>query len=179
MPLGPQGVCFPGVKHGLNALAQPRRIVIEVDERAAIGYLDPARSERYVGRLAVGLIEQIGLVDEGVGPVEPITPALEGADESRPTVPAILDELHATVAARVVICAHRRLVHPHDDDRLVEDLVFDVVTGVRDFSQAACHLPDMGPQELALHGIELRVVVSLGGDTVSPLHCVRDRKSRS
>ena len=169
VPLGPQRLCLPRIEcgdEGLNALAQPRGAVIKVDEGTTIGDLDAARRKGHVARFDVGLVEQIGLVDVGVGPVEAVAPAVEGTGESRRSVPAVFDQLDTSVATGVVIGPHCRVVHSHDDDRLVQDYVFDEVTGMGDLRQPARHLPDMRPQQFAFHGIELGVVVPPGGNTV-------------
>ena len=66
---------------------------------------------------------------EGVLAVESPAPPVERADEAAPR-PAALDELHAAVAAGVVVGADGAVVDAHDDDRLVEDLVLDEVAGL-------------------------------------------------
>ena len=65
---------------------------------------------------------------------------------------------------------------PHDDDRLVEDLVLDEVAGLRDLLEPARHLPHPRPEQLGLQRVELRVVVALLGDPVHGLDRPRHRK---
>jgi hypothetical protein len=58
------------------------------------------------------------------------------------------------------------------DDRLVEDLVLDIVVGLGDLLQPARHLPDPRPEQLGLQGVEVRVVVALLAHPVRGFHRV-------
>ena len=101
------------------------------------------------------------LRDVGVRAVEAVAPAVERAGEPALARPATLDDLDAAVAARVLERPHLHVVGAHHDDRLVEDLVLDEVARLRDLLEPARHLPDPGPQQLALHRVEVRVEVAL------------------
>jgi hypothetical protein len=83
-----------------------------------------------------------------------------------------LDHLHAPVAADVLERPHAHVLAPHDDDGLVEDLVFDEVVRLGDLLQPARHLPHPGPQQLGLQGVEVRIVVALLAHPVRGLHRV-------
>ena len=78
----------------------------------------------------------------------------------------VLERPHAVVGA-------------HDDDRLVEDLVFDEVARLRDLLEAARHLPDPRPQLLGLQPVEVGVEVALLADPVGDLHREGHRQRRS
>ena len=174
-PLRPQVLDVPRVVEGgerRDRVEQRRRVGVEVDERAPAPRLDPHFGETEVGGVAVGFVEEVGLVHERVGAVEAPAPPVERADEPALVAPAVVDELHAAVTAHVVVRLDRVLVDAHDDHRLVEDLVLDVVARLRDVFQPARHLPHPRPQELRFHGEELRVVVAAGGDAVGARHRV-------
>ena len=142
--------------------------------------LDPARDQGEVLGPTVGLVEQVGLVQEGVRPVEAVAPAVERADEAAPqhVAVALVDDLHTPVATGVVERPDGRLVDAHDDDRLAQDLVGDVVAGVGNLGQVAGHLPDPRPEQLVLHGVELGVVVALAGTRSVRVIGVRHGESR-
>src|SRR5258708_27040408 len=133
-------------RNGLDAVAQRRRIVVEVDQRAPAPQLAPDRGEAQIVGAEIAFIENLGPQHEGVGAVETPAPPVERADEvaARPTA---LDDLHPTVAARVVVGANAVIVEPDDDDRLVEDLVLHEVASRRDFLESARHLPYPGPEQ--------------------------------
>ena len=67
-------------------------------------------------------------------------PAVERADEG-PPISVALDELYAAMAAGVVVGPHGVGIESHDDDRLVEDLVFDEVARLGGCASrhAICH----------------------------------------
>jgi hypothetical protein len=77
------------------------------------------------------------------------------------------------VAARVLERLGTAVGRAHDEHRLVEDLVLDVVVLVRDLLEPAGHLPHAGPQLLGLPGEELGVVVALLRDAVRDLDRMR------
>ncbi len=114
----------------------------------------------------IAFVELLGAQHEGVLAVESPAPSVERADEGAAR-PAALDELHAAVAAGVVVGADGGVVDAHDDDRLVENLVLDEVAGLGDLLQPARHLPDARPEQLGLQRVEVLVVVALLGDAVN------------
>ena len=82
---------------------------------------------------------------------------MERADEAAAlAVAPVVDELRSPVAARVEVGLDRVGVDADHDDRLVEVAVLDEVARVRDLLEAACHLPHVGPEVLALRCEELR-----------------------
>src|SRR5206468_4241310 len=97
-PLRAQRLDLPRVEHGgdrLDARAQRRRVVIEVDPGAAAPQLAPHRLEVDVARLDVVLGERALLRDEGVLAVGPVAPPVEGTGEATRARPAIDRDLHA------------------------------------------------------------------------------------
>ena len=101
------------VANGSMHSTQRRGVVVEVDEGASAPDLDPARDQGEVLGPAVGLVEQIGLVQERVRPIEAIAPAVEGAGEAAPgALPRSFDELtprwrQALWKARTVVASIR------------------------------------------------------------------------
>ena len=83
-PLGAQRLHLPGVEDGgerLEALAQRRRVVVEVDPRAPAPRPRTAPATRSMSSgLQVVLGERPPLGDEGVRAVEAVAPAVERAD---------------------------------------------------------------------------------------------------
>jgi hypothetical protein len=67
------------------------------------------------------------------------------------------------MAARVVEGANVVVVQPHDDHRLVEDLVLHEVATRGNLLGPARHLPHPGPEQFGLERVELLVVVALLG----------------
>ena len=106
-PLGAQRSDLPFVVLGgerLDAVAQRRRAVVEVDPRAAAPQLAAGPARGRDRRRQVAFVERLGAQHEGVLAVETPAPAVERADEAAAR-PAALDELHAAVAAGVVVGA--------------------------------------------------------------------------
>ena len=170
-PLGAQRRDLPLVVPGgerLDAVAQRRGVVVEVDPRAAAPELAPHRREGEIVGAQIVFVELLGAQHEGVLAVETPAPAVERADEAA-SRPAALHQLHAAVAAGVVVGADGGGVDAHHDDGLVEDLVLDEVAGFGDLLEPARHLPDARPEQLGLQRVELRVVVPLLGDPVHGL----------
>ena len=173
-PLGPHRLELPGVHHRrerLDALAQGRCRVVEVDPGAPTPGLAPHRHEIDVVGLQVVLGERAPLRNEGVAAVEAVAPPVERTREPVVAGAPTLDELHAPVATGV-------LEGPHLQSRscartthgLVEDLVLDEVVRRRDLLEPARHLPHPRPQRLGLHAVEVRVEVALLRHPVRHLH---------
>ena len=103
--------------------------------------------------------EKVRSRDGGVGAVRAVAPAVERAGEAalagapgpRPFTPRCRQAFWKAPTPPSSV---------HDDDRLVEDLVGDVV-GRGDLLEPARHLPRAGPQLLGLEPEEVGVVVAL------------------
>ena len=178
-PLDAQRLHLPGVVDGrerLEAVAQRRGVVVEVDPRAPAPELAP---DRHAGADPPGSrlcsSNSSGSQHEGVVSVDAPAPAVERADEGAP-IPVAFHQLYAAMAAGVVVGPDVLAVDADHDDRLVEDLVLDVVAGLGDLLESARHLPHPRPEQLVLQRVELRVVVPLLGDPVGGLHRPRHRK---
>ena len=83
-----------------------------------------------------------------------------------------------TVAAGVVERAERSVGLLRDDDRLVHEVVDDIITGFFELSNQPGHVPDLGPHvvPLALH--ELGRVVALAVDRITAEPLGRAQVSR-
>ena len=130
-PLGPHRLHLPRVEDGggrLDALAQRRRVVVEVDPGAPAPRLAAHRREVDVVGLQVVLGEGTPLRHEGVAAVEAVAPPVERAGEParrrspRPSTIFTPRWRQAFWNARTSL-----VVGAHHDDRLVEDLVLDEV----------------------------------------------------
>ena len=163
-PLGPHRLDLPGIEDGgerLDALAQGRGVVVEVDPCTPAPRLGPHRDEVEVFGLQVVLGEGLGLGDEGVRPVRAVAPPVERADESGLAPAPALGDPDPTMPAGVLEGSHAEVLGAHHDDRLVEELVLDEIVRLRDLLEPAGHLPDPGPQQFGLHLVEVRVEVAL------------------
>src|SRR6516165_8017165 len=83
-PLDAQGFDLPCVIDGrewLEAVAQRRGFVVEVDPCASAPELTSDRNEAEILRAQVVLVELFGPQDEGVATVDTPAPTVEGADE--------------------------------------------------------------------------------------------------
>ena len=170
-PLGAQRLDLPPVEDRggrLEALAQRRRLRIEVDPRAAAPHLAPHRREVDVPALELTLSERLPHGDSGVGAFGAVAPAVERAGEPGIAVASVDGHPHTTVAARVVEGLHAAIGLPNDDDGLIEDLVLHPVVDVRDLLEPTGHLPGARPEVLRLELEELRVVVALLARSVGP-----------
>ncbi len=107
---------------------------------------------------------------ERVRAVGPVAPTVEGADEAGLACSPSLGHLDAAVPAGVLEGADAKVGRAHDDDRLVQEFVFDEVVRLGDLLEPAGHLPDAGPQQVDLHLEEVGVVVPLLGGTVGKFH---------
>ncbi len=168
-PLGAQRLHLPGVVdrgERLKAVAQRRRAVVEVDPRAAAPQLASHRHQAKVVGAQVVLVERFGRAARRCC-VRRFPSTSRGTGTRRYAgIPVALHQLHPAMAARVVVGPHVLGVKAHDDDGLVEDLVFDEVAGLGDLLEPARHLPHARPEQLVLQLVELRVVVPLLGNPV-------------
>src|ERR1700682_126103 len=99
-PFDAQRLHVPFVMRGserLDAVAQRRRIVVEVDPGAPAPQLAPDRGKAQIVGTEIALVENLGPQYEGAGTIEAPTPTVERADEVAAR-PAALDDLHSTVA---------------------------------------------------------------------------------
>ena len=107
--LGAQRLHFPRVEDGggrLHALADGRRVVVEVDPRAPAPRLASHRNEVDVARLHVVPGERLAPGNTGVRAVEPVAPTVEGAGEAIGARASALDEPYTAMAAGVLEHAH-------------------------------------------------------------------------
>src|SRR5262245_26651452 len=116
---------MPGSER-LDALAQRRCAVVEVDPRAPIPQLTPDRDKAEIVGAEVAFGEDLRPQHERVGAVQPPAPPVKRAGKAA-TGPAALDDLHSAMAAGVVERTNVVAVQSHHDDRLVEDLVLHEV----------------------------------------------------
>src|ERR1700758_5096379 len=142
-PLDAQGLHLPGVvdrRKGLEAVAQRRRVVVEVDPRASAPKLTSDRYEANIFWAQVVLVELFGSQHERIASVDAPAPAVEWADE-RTSIPVAFHQLYAAVTASVVVCPDVLVVDPDHDDRLIEHLVLHEITRLGDLLEPAGHLP--------------------------------------
>ena len=94
--------------------------------------------------------ERLALRDVRVRAVLAVAPPVERAGEPALAGPPTLHDLDATMAAGVLERPHLHVIGAQHDDRLIEDLVGDVVARLGDLLEPARHLPDAGPQHARL-----------------------------
>ncbi len=143
-PLGAQRLDLPRVEDRrgrLDALAQRRRVGVEVDPRTPAPHLTTHGGEVDVVWLQVVLGKRAALRHVGVRAIGAVAPAVERTDEPALAGAAVLDDLDSTVPARVLERTHGHVVGAQHDDGLIEELVLDEVVWLRDLLQphAICH----------------------------------------
>ena len=128
---------------------------VEVDEHPARPAGDLGFGQRCAVR-GVDHLREVPLAWQlGELALERPAPAVEGATEAGH--PAIVDtELRAPVQAGVVVSPDRAVGGAGHDQRLVGDVVDDVVAGLRDLILVTGHLPRAGPEVRGLERGELR-----------------------
>src|SRR5690349_1645853 len=101
----------------------------------------------------------------GAFAVEPEAPAVETADDFL-RLTAAGGQPSTAMRADIVEGADPAVLVAQDDDRLIGDLVGDILAGVRDLLLAAGHLPDPRPEVFRLQLGELAADVSVLGNEI-------------
>src|SRR5439155_6814419 len=91
--------------------------------------------------------------DLDVPPIRAEAPAVEGTDELFHSA-GTFDEHRAAMRADIVKRPDLLGAGADDDDRIIENVVHDIVAGLGDLLQAAGDLPDLRPEMLAFKLME-------------------------
>ena len=152
------------VCHRPQALAQAGGVVVEVDKCATCPEIDAARDE-----VDFRLVEQFGAEhllaeNERVFTLGVPAPAVERTNKSCGLAIAwSRGKAHAAVAAGIVEGLYA-VPGVDDDDRFVEDGVLDIIAKLRDFLQAAGHLPHVRPDFFIFQREKGGVIIAFGRD---------------
>ena len=143
------------LRGGKQVVRQRFTVRIHVDEQPTAPGVDLNRSEMGVLRRQLAL-PVVLLADVRARAVESVCPAVESADERLAcsatgilgTVGGV-DQPTAAMHAHVVMCLEFVWTRAHDDDRVVEDVVGQVVADLGDLLDPADLLPHLAPQLVA------------------------------
>ena len=127
----------------LQIVTQRRRVRVHADEHPAAPCVDThvAQPQR-IGLQAVapGILAD----DADIIAVQIPAPGMEGADQPL-RIAAPFGQLPAAMAADVEIGGNPVGRGAHDDDRVIDNVISDIVADLRDFLFPAGDLPDFGP----------------------------------
>ena len=128
-------------------------VAIHVDPDPAAPAADPRLLQRQLLRIEVGTVRPVlAVVDVREIAVQAVAPAVKTAVKTgaRNVAAAVVDQASASMLADVVERLDLVGRDAHQQDRLVEDLVVQVVADLGDLFLAARDLPDPGPKASAL-----------------------------
>ena len=153
-----------------QVVGQRLAVGIHVDPQPAAPGVDAHRRQVGVRRRQRAL-PVVLLTDVRAGAVQTVCPAVESAYE-RLAGPALgvlgafghVDEPAAAVHAHVVVCRKLVCTGPHDDDRVVEDVVGQVTAHLGQLLDPADLLPDLAPQPIPFRPCIFRRGVGLHPD---------------